>query len=133
DGDGDSGGDKEAAPNESLGGADFPPLKEEITLEDFSKIDLRVVRVLKAERIPKTDKLLRLEVDLAGETRVVVSGIAAHYAPEELVGKKLVLVANLQAAKLRGVVSRGMILAASAGETLEVIFAHEAAPGAEVR
>ncbi|MDR1322250.1 MAG: methionine--tRNA ligase [Gracilibacteraceae bacterium] len=109
------------------------PVKDEITMEDFAKIDLRVVRVLQAERIPKTDKLLRLEVDLGGETRVVVSGIAARYAPEDLVGKKLVLVANLQPAKLRGVVSQGMILAAAAGEKLEVIFADEAEPGTEVR
>jgi methionyl-tRNA synthetase len=109
------------------------PLKSEITMEDFAKIDLRVVRVLKAETVPKTDKLLRLEVDLAGETRVVVSGVAACYRPEDLVGQKLVLVANLRPAKLRGILSQGMILAASFGEDLEVITVNTAETGAEVR
>lgn len=87
------------------------PLKEEITIEDFDKIDLRVVTVKECEPIKGAKKLLKLKVDLNGEERQVVSGIAEHYKAEELIGKKLILVANLKAAKLRGELSQGMILA----------------------
>ncbi|HHV64976.1 MAG TPA: methionine--tRNA ligase [Peptococcaceae bacterium] len=97
------------------------PIKEEISIEDFAKIDLRVVKVLKAEKVEKADKLLKLEVQLGEEVRTIVSGIAQYYAPEELVGKKVILVANLKPAKLRGIVSQGMILAASEEGTLEVL------------
>lgn len=89
------------------------PLKEEFSIEDFGKCDLRVAKVLAAEKVKKADKLLKLEVDLGHETRTVISGIALHYQPEELVGKHVVMVINLKAAKIRGVESRGMILAAS--------------------
>jgi methionyl-tRNA synthetase len=89
------------------------PLKEEITIEDFEKLDLRVVKVLACEPIKKAKKLLKLTVDLAGEERQVVSGIAQHYKPEDLVGKYVVLVANLKPVTLRGELSQGMILAAS--------------------
>ena len=89
------------------------PIKEEITIEDFEKIDLRVVKVLACEPIKKAKKLLKLTVDLNGEERQVVSGIAVHYKPEELVGKYVVLVANLKPVTLRGELSQGMILAAS--------------------
>ncbi|MDR1960713.1 MAG: methionine--tRNA ligase [Gracilibacteraceae bacterium] len=122
-----------AEPPAERAGALGGQAKEMISLEEFAKIDLRVARVLKAEKVPKTDKLLRLEVDLAGETRVVVSGIAGHYEPEALIGRKVVLVANLQPAKLRGIVSQGMILAAAAGDDLEVLMVNAAEPGAEVR
>ena len=93
----------------------------EITFEEFHKIQLRVVRVLDAEIVPKTDKLLKLTVDLGDERRQVVSGIAQHYKPEELIGKNVVMVVNLKPAKLRGVVSQGMILAAAQGEDLKVL------------
>ena len=73
---------------------------------------LRVAEVVGAERVPKTDKLLALRLRLGDAERTVVSGIAEHYAPEELMGRKLVVVANLKPAKLRGIVSQGMILAA---------------------
>lgn len=89
------------------------PLKEEITIDDFDKIDLRVVKVLECEAVPKAKKLLKLKVELGGETRQVISGIAQHYKPEELVGKNVVLVANLKPVKLRGELSQGMILAVS--------------------
>ena len=89
------------------------PLKEEFSIDDFAKCDLRVAKVLAAEKVKKADKLLKLEVDLGHETRTVISGIALHYQPEELVGKHVVMVINLKAAKIRGVESRGMILAAS--------------------
>ena len=92
---------------------EMKPLKEEITIEDFEKIDLRVVKVLACEPIKKAKKLLKLTVDLNGEERQVVSGIAVHYKPEELVGKYVVLVANLKPVTLRGELSQGMILAAS--------------------
>nr|WP_236995045.1 methionine--tRNA ligase [Heliomicrobium modesticaldum] len=97
------------------------PLLPEISIEDFAKVDLRVIEVLAAEKVPKTDKLLKLQVKLGDETRTVVSGIAQHYTPEELVGKKLVLVANLKPAKLRGILSQGMILAASKDGVLEAL------------
>lgn len=89
------------------------PIKEEITIDDFDKIDLRVVKVLECEPVPKAKKLLKLKVDLGGEERQVISGIAQFYKPEELVGKYVVLVANLKSVKLRGELSQGMILAAS--------------------
>ncbi|WP_195971975.1 methionine--tRNA ligase [Clostridium thermobutyricum] len=88
-------------------------IKEEITIEDFEKIDLRVVKVVECEPIKKAKKLLKLKVDLGGEIRQVVSGIAMHYKPEDLVGKYVVLVANLKPVKLRGELSQGMIIAAS--------------------
>ena len=94
---------------------------EEITIEDFSKIHLRVVRVLAAEPVPKTEKLLKLTVDLGDEQREIVSGIAQHYAPEELVGKNVVMVINLKPAKIRGIVSHGMVLAASNGDGMKLL------------
>ncbi len=97
------------------------PIKDEISYEDFAKIDLRIVKILQAEKVQKADKLLKLEVEMAGEIRTIVAGIAGYYAPEELIGKKVVLVANLKPAKLRGIVSQGMILAASHGEELELL------------
>ncbi|KZL90001.1 methionine--tRNA ligase [Clostridium magnum] len=89
------------------------PLKEEITIEDFEKIDLRVVKVLACEPVKGAKKLLKLKVDIGGEERQVISGIAKYYEPSDLVGKYVVLVANLKPAKLRGELSQGMILAAS--------------------
>jgi len=96
------------------GGAN-PPLAPEITIDDFAKVDLRVAKVLVAERIPKADKLLRLEVDLGFEKRQILAGIAEYYAPESLIGRKVVIVANLAARKMRGLESNGMIVAASVG------------------
>lgn len=89
------------------------PLKEEITIEDFEKIDMRVVKVLECEPMKKAKKLLKLKVDLGGEVRQVISGIAQHYKPEDLVGKYVVLVANLKPVTLRGELSQGMIIAAA--------------------
>jgi len=96
---------------------DEAPVNEEnyglISIDDFAKVDLRVVEVLSAEKVEKSDKLLKLKVKMGNEERQVVSGIAAFYSPEVMVGKKLILVANLKPAKLRGIESQGMILAAS--------------------
>lgn len=93
----------------------------EITIDDFNRVELRVAKVLEAEAVPKADKLLKLKIDLGTEQRELVSGIAKQYKPEELIGKKVIVVANLKAAKIRGVVSHGMILAASSGDELQVV------------
>ena len=85
----------------------------EITIDDFAKLDLRVARVISAEKVEKSDRLLKLQLKVGQDTRQVVSGIAEHYCAEELVGKDLILVANLKPVKLRGNLSQGMILAAS--------------------
>jgi methionyl-tRNA synthetase len=111
--------DKKLEELEALKAASMPvkreitPIKEEITIDDFEKIDLRVVKVLACEPIKGAKKLLKLKVDLGGEERQVVSGIANYYKPEELVGKNVVLVANLKPVKLRGELSQGMILCAA--------------------
>jgi methionyl-tRNA synthetase len=84
-----------------------------ITIDDFAKVELRVAQVLVAERIPKADKLLRLEVDLGYEKRQILAGIAQYYEPEKLIGRKIVIVANLAPRKMRGLESNGMLLAAS--------------------
>jgi methionyl-tRNA synthetase len=89
------------------------PTSPEITIDDFVKVDLRVAQILVAERVPKADKLLRLEVDLGYEKRQILAGIAQYYEPEKLVGRKIVIVANLAPRKMRGLESNGMLLAAS--------------------
>jgi methionyl-tRNA synthetase len=89
------------------------PLKPTITIDEFKKIDLRVGRVIEAEKVPKSEKLIKLQVEIGNEKRQVVAGIAQHYKPEDLIGKLIVVVANLQPAKLMGQESQGMILAAS--------------------
>jgi len=111
------------------------PIKEEITIEDFEKIDLRVVKVLACEPIKKAKKLLKLTVDLNGEERQVVSGISQYYKPEELVGKNVVLVANLKPVKLRGELSQGMILTAATDDDsiLKVVDPGELPTGSVVR
>ncbi len=108
--------------------------KPEITMDDFAKIELRVAEILACEKIPKADKLLKLELKLDDELRTVVSGIAQHYEPDQLIGKKVVIVANLKPTKLRGVMSQGMILAASdpAHEQIEVLFVDSIADGGRV-
>ena len=87
-------------------------LKPEITYDDFAKLDMRTATILSAERVEKADKLLKLSVDLGFEQRTVVSGIAQHYKPEDIVGRKVVLLTNLAPRKIRGVTSQGMILMA---------------------
>ncbi len=83
-----------------------------ISYEDLSKLDIRIGRVLKAERIEGSRKLLRLEVDVGGEVRQIVAGIAERYSPEQLVGRKVVVLVNIQPRKIFGVESQGMLLAA---------------------
>lgn len=91
-----------------------PPLDGRISIDDFAKVEMRVGQVKVAEKVKGADKLLRLEVDIGSEVRQVVAGIAEAYAPEALVGRKVVIVANLSPRKLRGLESNGMIVAASA-------------------
>lgn len=104
-----------------------------ITIDDFSKVDLRIAKVLEAEKVPNSRKLLRLIIDLGTEKRQIVAGIAEHYKPEELVGKLIVVVANLKPAKLMGIESQGMLLAAKSGDTLRLLTVDgEITPGAKV-
>jgi methionyl-tRNA synthetase len=101
-----------AAPPAPEGPA-YPAQEPTITIDDVVKLDLRVAQVLVAERVPKADKLLRLEVDLGYEKRQILAGIAQYYTPEQLIGRRIVVVANLAPRKMRGLESNGMLLAAS--------------------
>ena len=124
----------EATPIAEVPGPTKPDTPE-ITIDDFIKVDLRVAKVLVAERIPKADKLLRLEVDLGYEKRQILAGIAQFYEPEKLVGRKVVIVANLAPRKLRGFESQGMIVAASVGEGAPALasFLEDVEIGARLR
>jgi methionyl-tRNA synthetase len=106
----------------------------QISIEDFQRIDLRVAQVLAAEAVPKSKKLLKLRVSLGSEERTVLAGIAEHYAPADLVGKKVVVVANLKAAKLMGIESQGMVLAGEGAHALGVVMPdRDLPPGAKVK
>ncbi len=96
-------------------------IKEEITFDEFGKTELRVAKILTAERIEGANKLYKITVDLGYEQRTVVSGLVPYYKEDELIGKKVILVANLKPAKLRGIESRGMILAAGEGENVKLV------------
>ena len=109
-------------------GANLEPLSETIKIDDFFKSDLRVAEVKSCEKIPKAKKLLKLMLDDGFGERQVVSGIAKWYAPDDLIGKKVIVVANLAPAKLCGVESNGMIVAASVGEDAKVIFVDKDIP-----
>jgi methionyl-tRNA synthetase len=100
-----------------------PNTSPQIAIDDFIKIDLRVAQIVVAERIPKADKLLRLEVDLGYEKRQILSGIAEFYTPEELIGRRIVIIANLAPRKMRGLESHGMLLAASESDHGKPILA----------
>lgn len=112
-----------------------PAVNNKITIDDFAKVELRVGVVKVAERIPKADKLLRLEVDIGTEVRQVLAGIAETYAPENLVGRKVVIVANLAPRKLRGMESNGMIVAASLDDGKPVLasFLEDVPVGARLK
>lgn len=120
--------EKKEAPVQEIQGEKY------ITIDDFAKIDLRVAKVLECEKIEGSDKLLKLQLEVGNEKRQVVSGIAKHYKPEDLIGKYVVLVANLKPVKLRGVESNGMILAAADDENLAVVTPLSEIPsGTQVR
>ncbi|HEY3268043.1 MAG TPA: methionine--tRNA ligase [Armatimonadota bacterium] len=111
------------------------PESPRITIDDFRKVELKVARVLTAERVPKADKLLHMTIDVGEpEPRSLVAGVAQHYTPEEMVGKSIIVVANLQPAKIRGVQSNGMLLAAEAdGKVILLGPLGDLPPGASVR
>jgi methionyl-tRNA synthetase len=105
-----------------------------ISIEQFRELELKVATVTAAEPHPNADRLVVLRVDLGGEERQIVAGIRAHYAPETLVGRQVVVVANLEPAKLRGVESQGMLLAASSGDRVVLVRPDDVVPaGAVVR
>ncbi len=108
---------------------------QHITIDDFAKVELRVAQILVAERVPKADKLLRLEVDLGYEKRQILAGIAEYYEPEKLIGRKIVIVANLAPRKMRGLESNGMLLAASLEDGAPVLagFLEEVPLGARLK
>ncbi len=104
-----------------------------ISIDEFRKLELKVATIKKAEPHPNADKLLVLQIDLGSEERQIVAGIKTHYKAEELIGKQIVIVANLETAKLRGVESQGMLLAASDGDRIVILTPEKkVSPGAKV-
>lgn len=110
---------------------DIRPPKPLVSFDDFARLDLRVARVLECREHPNADKLLILKVDLGNETRQVCAGLKHHYKPEELVGRLIIVLANLEPRHMRGEVSQGMLLAASEGPMKEKVIV--LAPSAEVK
>jgi len=127
--------DASAAPATAASPAPAPAAAPaEIAIDDFAKIDLRVAKVVACERVPKSDKLLKLTLDVGAEPRTVVSGIAAAYQPEQMVGRTVIYLANLKPAKIRGVLSQGMILAAGDAEVLGLsALDRDVPPGTRIR
>ena len=125
-----------AAPAPAATGAQAPSTvgPTQITIEEFQKIQLKTARVLSAERVPKSEKLLKLQVSIGSEQRQIVAGIGKKYEPESLVGKTIIVVANLKPAKLMGIESQGMVLAAGDSEVrgLATIL-EEVDPGTKVK
>jgi methionyl-tRNA synthetase len=121
----------EEKPNEGTGGA--PAADARISIDDFMKVELRVAKVLEAEAVPKSKKLVKLTVDTGADRRTVVAGIAEAYQPEQLVGRTIIIVANLQPAKLMGVESNGMVLAASPDGGAPMLLAVDASVPAGTR
>ena len=107
----------------------------EISIDDFAKLDLRTAIVTAAEKVEKTEKLLKLTVDLGTEQRTIVSGIAQFYTPEDMVGRTVILIANLKPAKIRGIESHGMLLAASNADksALSLVTARNLPAGCKVK
>jgi len=128
------------APERPAGGApeapaSAPPAESRVTIDDFMRVELRVAKVLAAEPVPKSRKLLKLRVDAGDGGRTLVAGIAGSYTPEQLVGRSVVVVANLQPATLMGIESNGMVLAASpeGGGPILLAVDESVAPGTRVR
>jgi methionine--tRNA ligase beta chain len=104
-----------------------------ISFEDFQKIELKVAKIIEAEKIERSEKLLKLIVDLGNEKRQLVAGIAKYYRPEDLIGKEIVIVANLEPKKLMGIESQGMLLAANVdGKPVILIPEKEVPPGTKI-
>lgn len=111
-----------------------PPEPNRISIDRFFETELRVAQIISAERVENTDKLLKLQVDLGTEKRQLVAGLAASYEPEALVGRRIIVVANLKPARIRGVESQGMLLAADlGGRPILATFDEEVPPGTRVR
>ena len=127
----------EAPKAEAPPASDETPPKEEprrISIQQFFDTELRVAKIVEAERVPKADRLLKLQVDLGTERRQLVAGIAAAYEPEALIGKRIIVVANLEPARIRGVESQGMLLAADfSGKPTLATFEEDVPPGTQVR
>jgi methionyl-tRNA synthetase len=105
----------------------------EVSIEAFQQVDLRTAKIVAAEQVKGTQKLLRLVVDIGSEQREIVSGIADYYTPESLVGKTIIVIVNLKPAKIRGVESRGMLLAATRDERLVLLTSdNDIPPGSKI-
>ena len=114
--------------------APTPPAPPQITIDEFMKIQLKTARVLSAERVPKSEKLIKLQVSLGTEQRQIVAGIGKKYEPDMLVGKTIVIVANLKPAKLMGIESQGMVLAAGDTDVRGLLtIQEEVDPGTKVK
>jgi len=118
-----------------------PPIPEEqvekendlITLDEFNKIDLRVAKVIEAEKIPKTDKLMKLQIKIGNDIRQIIAGIAEHYKIDQIVGKSIIVVANLESTKIRNEISNGMLLAAKDNDQLTLLTTvDDISPGAKI-
>jgi methionine--tRNA ligase beta chain len=108
--------------------------REMITFDDFKKLDIRIGKILSAEKVEKTDKLLKLEIDFGAEKRQIVAGIAESYQPEQVIGREVPVLMNLEPRSIRGVESQGMILAASVDGKPRLMHPDmEIPPGSEVR
>ena len=104
-----------------------------IDLSEFKRLDIRVAHIKSASMVPDTSKLMKIFIDIGGEERQIVAGIAEHYAPEDLTGKNIIVIANLKPAKIRGVESRGMLLAATDGDNVILLVPDkDAAPGSRI-
>ncbi len=105
-----------------------------ITIDDFKKVELKVAKVLSAEPVEGSEKLLKLQVDLGSEQRQILSGIAKYYKPEELVGRQIVVIANLEPRQMMGLESQGMVVAAGDGEVVSLLAPDkEIAPGTSIK
>lgn len=122
------------APTAAAPQALTPAVPAQITIDEFMKIQLKTAKVLSAERVPKSEKLLKLQVSIGTEQRQIVAGIGKKYEPESLIGKTIIIVANLKPAKLMGIESQGMVLAAGDSEVrgLATIL-EEVDPGTKVK
>ncbi|MCL4235365.1 MAG: methionine--tRNA ligase [Deltaproteobacteria bacterium] len=120
-----------AAPRPAAPAVEYAPLRDLVEYEDFAKLDLRAAKIVAAEAVPKSKKLVKLQIDLGFEKRQIVAGIAEHFTPEDLVGRDIVVVANLKPATLMGVESNGMLLAARIGDRLTLLTTNTE-PGATV-
>lgn len=121
---------KETLEKKTSSESKYPPLKDLIDFETFSKLDMRIGKITQVEIVPKSKKLLKLTVDLGFEARTIISGISPYFEnPQELVNKKVLILANLKPAKLMGIESQGMLLVANAGEKIEIPYFQMANPG----